>query len=62
MIPIINLMVGLYIITRMASLVIDKRKETSVVSSALAILTMIASAYAIYYCFVKGGEVAKLLK
>jgi hypothetical protein len=55
-------MVGLYIITRMANLLIDKHKETSVVTSALAILTMIAAGYAIYYCLVKGGEVARLLK
>jgi hypothetical protein len=62
MIPFISLMVGLYIITRMANLLIDKHKETSVVTSALAILTMIAAGYAIYYCLVKGGEVARLLK
>ena len=62
MIPVISLMLGLYIITRMANLVIDKHEKTSIVTAALAIITMIAAAYAIYYCLSKGGEVARLLQ
>lgn len=62
MIPVISLMVGLYIITRMANLVIDKNKETSIVTAALAIVTMIVSAYTIFYCFTKSDEIARLLK
>ena len=62
MIPVIGLMVGLYIITRMADLVIDKHNETSVVTAALAIFTIIAAGYAIYYCLSKGGEVVRLLQ
>ena len=62
MIPAISLMIGFYVITRMLNLIIDKRKETGIVTAALAVVTILMACYAMFYCITKGTEITQLLK
>lgn len=62
MIPLIGLMVGAYIITKMLSLVIDKPKETNIVTVVFAIATILISLYVIYSLLTSGSELAQRLK
>lgn len=48
MIPAIGFMVGAYIITRMFNLLIDKRKETNIITALCAIITILVTLYAIF--------------
>ncbi len=62
MIPVLSLMVGLYIITKMVHLLADKHKEIGIVTGAFAVATIVVAIYAIYYCLSKGGELAQLFR
>jgi len=55
-------MIGFYVITRMLNLIIDKRKETGIVTAALAVVTILMACYAMFYCITKGTEITQLLK
>ncbi len=61
MIPTIGIMIALYIITKMLRLIIDKRKETSIVTLMFAVLTLLMSIYAIISLASSGAEVAQQL-
>lgn len=63
MIPTIGIMVALYIITKMLRLIIDKRKETSIITLLFAALTLLISIYSIISLASSAAEIAqKFLK
>ncbi len=62
MIPALILLVALYVMARMAHLIIDKSKEISIVTAALAILALLAAVYAIYVALTGSAEITKLIK
>ena len=61
MIQVIGLMVALYIITRMFHLIIDKHKETGIVTLLFALLTIIIAVYGANFLFTSGSEITKTL-
>lgn len=60
MIPVIGLMVGFYIITRMLNLLIDK-KATSIITTIFAGITILVSIYCIYVLLTSGFDTSDLL-
>lgn len=61
MIPTIGIMIACYIITRMLQLLVDKRKETNIITMLFAVITVLVSLYSIYWLFKYGSEVAQTL-
>ncbi len=61
MIPALSLMVGMYIITRMFHIILDKEK-VSLVTTILAGLTILVAAFCIYTILQAGGEIEQLLR
>lgn len=60
MIPAISLMVRAYIITRMIIVIVDK-KETGILSTIFAAITILVCSYCIYVVLTSGIEVPNLL-
>ncbi len=60
MLPLLSIMVGLYIITRMLHLILDK-KELSIVTTVFAGITMLATVYCVYQIVQTGAGIASLL-
>lgn len=58
MIPAIALMVGAYIITRMISLLADK-KETGILTTIFSAITIFITLYCIYTVLKSGAEISK---
>jgi uncharacterized membrane protein AbrB (regulator of aidB expression) len=56
MIPLIGIMIGAYIITRMLHMIIDKAKTTNVVVMVAAVITVLLSIYVIYSLITSGSE------
>jgi hypothetical protein len=62
MIPVIGYMVGAYIITRMAHLLIDKSKETNIITAFLAVITILVTLYALFTLATNSSEIASKLR
>jgi len=61
MIPIIGTMIGLYIITRMFSMILKRKGgEESIVTFLFAIITILFAVYAIYSLFSASAEIPKI--
>ena len=61
MIPALSLMVGMYIITRMIHVILDKEK-VSIVTTIRAAVTILVAIFCIYTILEAGGEAARLLQ
>lgn len=59
MIPAIGFMVGAYIITRMVSLIADK-KETGIVTTIFAGITILVTIYCIYLLLTSGTDLSNI--
>lgn len=63
MIPLIGVMIGAYIITRMAELVTKKKEDSAgTVTNVLAALTMILTFFVIYSLLTAGVDVASQMR
>lgn len=56
MIPLIGIMIGAYIITRMLHLIIDQSKTTNAVTMIFAVITILITIYVIYSLLTSGSE------
>ena len=61
MIPAIGFMIAAYIITRMLNLLIDKGKQTNIITAFFAVITILVSLYAAYVLVTSGTEIASKL-
>lgn len=59
MIQAIGFMLGAYIVTRMVSLIADK-KDTGVITTILAGITLLVTLYCFYILFTAGAELSSL--
>jgi len=60
MIPLLSIMIGIYIITHMLHLLIDKEK-ISTITTILAALTILVTLYCVYGIVKAGGDIADLI-
>lgn len=60
MIPLLSIMIGVYIITHMLHLLIDKEK-ISTITTVFAVLTILVTVCCVYNIVKTGGSIADLL-